>query len=248
MIDVGITTKAANTTGTTASTPATGVNTQPSGSAIIVALAWRQTQTFSGLADNKGNTYTLIGSEVLSGSWERSRLYYCENAIGGADHQWTLTLGGSTEKTVLVLEITGGQTSGILDQAARAYDTTEPFASGLTPNTTQANELLVAFCAGGAGNPETWTMDASASPSSGWTERVKEANGNTYWAGTVWTAYVTATGQYGAAFNEANGTEGAVHIATFKEAAGGGGPTNEISVRELRNLKRTFRPRPFAPG
>lgn len=239
----GITTKGVNTSGTTVSTPGTGINTQASGSLIICAARWRATQNFSGLADNKGNTYTQIGTEISAAASADSRLYYCENAVGGTDHQWTLTLGGSTEKTLLVLEITGGETSGSLDKNVNASDAATPFSSTAAATTTQADELLVGFCAGGTGNPVTWTIDASANPSSGWVERVKESNASSFWAGVLHTREVTATDAYIYAVTMSAGTAAGMHLATFKMAIGAGTADalpirrNRISVAKLMQFK-----------
>jgi hypothetical protein len=101
----------------------------------------------------------------------------------------------------------------------------EPWYSGQTAQTTYATELAVAFCAGGGGNPEVWSIDATSSvPTSGnWTERIKEVDGTNYWVGSMWTAPITSLVQANVGFNMANSNTpdaAGIYIATFKEALG----------------------------
>jgi len=215
-------TKVRSSSTLTQTTP--GLTTQATGSTFIIAAQWsRNSGTFSSVSDSKGNTYTLIDTQL---DWDGvnggARLYYCENGTGGASHTATFTLTGSNGPlTVFFGEITGGLTSGILDQHTRREDTASPFtlAAGLT--TTQADELLVAFFAGNSGsNPATHAE--SGLGSSTIQTASEETNGASFWTAAIATAVKSATGTFNPSWTESGGTSAAVFLATFKAAAAGG--------------------------
>lgn len=230
-IAAGVSSKGTTTGASSATT--TGVSTSASGSTIYLAARWRDSATFTSISDNKGNTYTQIGTEVDEGtsSGTRFRRYYCENATGGAGHTATINISASTEITLLFLEITGGLTSGILDKSAQADDATSPYASGSTATTAQANELLVGFGGADTGsNPGTHTASGSTPAAGSWTQQVTEDDGSTLWPASLWTAVVTATGAYEWSFTESGATgHGVAIIDTFKETAGGGASVLDTS-------------------
>lgn len=226
-IGVGVTSKGTTTGATNVTT--TGVATQASGSTIVLAVVTRSSGggTFVSIADNKGNTYTIIGSQLATSSnaaW--GRLYRCENAAGGSGHTATVTVSSSQEITLMFLEITGAAAASF-DLTAQQADNASPFTSGATGTTNQAAELLVGFLAGTSGsNPATHAVSGSTPAAGSWTVQVTETDGSTLWTGCLATAVVAATGAYTAGFTESgNTTDSAVWIATFKEAAGGGGAT-----------------------
>lgn len=205
---------------------ATGaVTTQASGSAFIVAAQWsRNTATFASIADSKLNTYVLIDTQL---DWEgangAARLYYCENGTGGTLHTATFTTTGTAgPMTVIFGEITGGLTSGILDQHTRREDTASPYtlAAGLT--TTQADELLLTFMAGNTGsNPGTHAESGLGSS----TIQQQETNGSSFWTAALATAVKSSTGTFNPSWTESGASAAAVFLATFKAAGGGGGST-----------------------
>lgn len=221
-IGVGATSKGISPNGNATSVTSAAVTTAASGSTIVLALSWGFTNggTFATISDNKGNTYTQIGTELVSGN-HRARLYYCENAIGGTGHTATFTINSADFMGIFFLEITGGATSGILDKNARQNDTTSPFTSGATATTAQANEMLVGFVSGDSGsNPATHGI-SGATPSTGWTIQAgaEEKNGSANVVGAIATNIVSATGAYTAGFTESGSSRAHVFIATFKEAA-----------------------------
>lgn len=207
-----------------ASSQATGaVATAASGSTIDVLIAWNSAQTFTSIADNKGNSanYVQIGTERTTAGGARVRRYRCENAAGGAGHTVTATVSALTNILVLMVEIIGVLTSGAADQIDGRTDATTPFtlAAGLT--TTQADEVLVAALLGNSGsNPATHaetglggsTVQAGA----------EETNGSTFWTGCMATAIKASTGTFNPSFTETGGTEGDVSLVTYKVAAAGG--------------------------
>lgn len=221
-IGVGQTSKGISPDGNATSVTSLGVNTAASGSAFVLGLSWGFTNgsTFATVSDNKGNTYTQIGTELVSGS-HRARLYYCENGVGGTGHTATFTVNSLDYMGIFFLEITGGALSGILDKNAQQNDTASPFTSGATATTAQANEMLVGFVTGDSGsNPATHGV-SGATPATGWTIHAgaEETNGSVTVAGAIATNIVAATGAYEAGFTESGASRAHVFIATFKEAA-----------------------------
>jgi hypothetical protein len=200
-----------------------GLTTQATGSIFVIAAQWsRNSGTFSSVSDSKGNTYTLIDTQLdwegVNGGW---RLYYCENGTGGASHTATFTLTGSNGPiTIFFGEITGALTSGSLDQHIRREDTASPFtlAAGLT--TTQADEIVVSFVGGNSGsNPATHAE--SGLGSSTIQTASEETNGSTFWTAAIATAVKSSTGTFNPSWTESGASAMAVGLATFKAASAG---------------------------
>lgn len=222
-IAVGATSKGRSNSSSSQAT--TGVTTQATGSTFVVGAIWGADVTFSSISDSKSNSYTQIGSEVSNGTTSanfRCRLYYSQNGAGGASHTATVNLSSTEVITVVFLEITGGLTSGILDQSNGVRDTSSPFslAAGLT--TTQAAELLLSLFGGVSGsNPATHAE--SGLGSSTVQSAAEETDGTQFWTAALATAIKSATGTFNPSWTESgNTTDSAVFLATFKEAAAAG--------------------------
>lgn len=215
-IAVGATSKGRSASTTSQAT--TGVTTQASGSAFVVAFIW-DTGNFSSIADSKSNTYTQIGTEQVNSDSAKIRAYYVENGTGGSSHTATVNLSVASPITVLFAEITGGLTSGILDQSDIRWDTASPYtlAAGLT--TTQAAELLLSFLGGNSGsNPATHAESGLGSS----TIQIEETNGASFYTAAIATSIKSSTGTFNPSWTETGSTKGGVMLATLKEAAGGG--------------------------
>lgn len=162
------------------------------------------------ITDNKGNTYTQIGTNVTAFTVVGT-LWYKEAGTGGASHTFTATPSSSNLASIIVVEITGGASS-ILDQSATGNDdVSSPFTSSVTGNTTVANELVLAFQFDNrsATTAPTWGNSYASlvdlSNTSGITCSAAKLN-------------VTATGTQQSSFTDAAVTEAVSYIATFKEA------------------------------
>jgi len=166
--------------------------------------------------DNKGNTYTAVTTAVTNSSIV-SRMYYCQNGTGGSGHTWTFTTPFSADLSMYVLEILGGLTTGILDAVNQVLDSSSPFTV-TSAATTQAAELAVAAMSGNSG-----TNPATHAESTGYTIRSEVTTGGPNWTGAIASKVLSATGAQTPSFTENGGTTAGVHIATFKEASGGGG-------------------------
>lgn len=214
-IGVGATSKGRSAS--TASQATGGVTTAVSGSTFYVSFEW-DTANFSSISDSKGNAYTIIDTELTVSGTQKQRVYYCQNGVGGATHSVTVNLSGAAPISVFFLEITGGATTGVLDQHNRANDAATPFASP-SVTTLQAAEILVSSLTSDTGsNPGTiaestgFTVQAGAS----------ETNGASFYVGGIATRIVAAIASYASSFTCTGTTISGVAIATFKEAAAGG--------------------------
>jgi hypothetical protein len=195
-----------------------GVSTSASGSTFVVAAIW-DTGTFSSITDSKSNVYTQIGTEVTFGSFPtRARVYYKENGVGGASHIATFNTSSASAITVLFLEITGALTSGSLDQSGGVNDASSPFTltAGLT--TAQAAEALVTFLGCNSGsNPATHAETGLGSSTI--QTAAEETDGTSFYTAALATAIKAATAAFNPSWTESGGTNSAVFLATFKEAA-----------------------------
>ena len=233
---VGATSKGrVSNSGSSATT--TGVTTTASGSIFVVGAVWDNGFNFSSIADSKSNTYTLIGSELAFGS-VKARLWYVENGAGGASHTATVTVNTSpTYLTVFFLEITGGATSGSLDQSNARSDAASPFtlAAGLT--TTQADEILVSMIVGdSASNPAT--LAESGLGSSTVHSGASETDGSQFEVGGLATSIKTSTGTFNPSWTMTGGSTCGVFLATFKAAAAAGGLAIPRNISVIQAINR----------
>jgi hypothetical protein len=213
--------------------------TAASGSTFVVCVGF-YSGTLTGIADNKGNgSYTQIQSTVAGGDAAfKAALFYFQNGAGGSGHTWTASFSaGPALAAVLALEITGGLTSGILDQAPVGLKDTHsdatPYVSSVTGATTQAAELVVAF---------THTYTNSAGPESHtWNNSYTGVDSLTdpnFWTAASSYKLLGATGtqQSSVTANGATASDAVTFIATFKEgvAASTSDPVESAARRQVR--------------
>lgn len=158
-------------TATTFTTP----SVTSSGSVMIVAVADYAFVAAGTLSDNKGNSYTLIGTynDAAVGNaaaLSRIRIYYCASATTGASHTWTITSGGASHyPAVACIGINGsnGVNAGLNGNSSTTL--TASASTGtitLTSPTDDGRIIISAVCGGGSSNPAP-TLNA-ASVSQGW--------------------------------------------------------------------------------
>lgn len=209
----GVATKGTSTGATSLVTGS--VTTQVAGSLMITAELFQATSTFSSVVDSKSNAYTQLGTEqAFAAGNGKARLYYKENAVGGASHTSTFTNVGSAAMTDFLAEFTGVLTSGSLDGAVQQVnDAATPFTLAITPSA--GPRLLVALFGGDSGsNP------ATHAESSGFTiiANANETNGVSFWVGCLAYKIVTGDGAtaFTASFTETGGTSCGIILAAFK--------------------------------
>lgn len=212
-INIGKYASGRNKTVTTVTT-SPGVTTQASGSSFFVFCMSDSTIRVNTPTDNKSNTYAQIGSfQSIAGEMESS-LWYKENGAGGSGHTATVTTGSSsTALEIVLVEVTGGVTSGILDQSSGRVDTATPFTLASSLTTTTDRQMLLAFCTGDSiSNPATHTETGLGSYNV-----LTETDGTNYYCYLVAYALKSVIGAYNCSFTEAGSTNGSVHMVTLKE-------------------------------
>ena len=218
--------------GTSATT--NSVNTAASGSTLYAQVAYTTGQSFTGVSDNKGNTYTEIGSALtINGDWVL-REFYCENGVGGSAHTFTVS-GGTGTWVIAACEITGGKTSGILDPTppAGAVDTSSPFTSNNITTNQAAVLLLAGFTHDGTGDPITHTPGSSFTKVSG----AEEQNGSTLWPLAIAGRVVSSTGTYSSDWTVSGSSPGntGIRISAFEE--GGASPPSIGSLSPVSKVE-----------
>lgn len=128
--------------GTTVTTDT--VTTAASGSFLLAICNVTSGVSITSVTDNKGNTFTALGSLITNGGYD-FRAYYCENAVGGAGHTASVNRASGTYGTILLLEITGAKTASAINTSITSSPQTahngtyypRPLA------TTAANTILI---------------------------------------------------------------------------------------------------------
>lgn len=134
----------------------TGSLTTTTGNTIVVGFTLGrptpQAPNSNAISDNKGNTYTQIATQQISGS-DWVGLYYCRNITGGAGHTITAHNGQSDEfKSLAAVELTGIDGTSDVTGGNSATATTETTGN---VSTTVTDDLVAAFTAS-SGSNGTW--------------------------------------------------------------------------------------------
>src|SRR5690349_4202069 len=207
--------------GAGASPTSGSLTTQATGSTIVVFVGWYGNRTISSVTDNKGNTYTQIQSSIqYSGdTLFRAAAFYKQNAAGGSGHTVTANFSGSADlAAIFFIEVTGGLTSGILDQnPAGNEDTTDPYTSTTTGTTAQANELVLTCAQTYTTTAGPETLDWSANGYTALDAESDPAN----WTGGSAKKVLSATGtqQSSVSSSGAGAAAALMFIITLKAAA-----------------------------
>jgi hypothetical protein len=202
----------ANTSG--ANTTTTTSFTSTAGGTIWVGVSDASGQGSLTISDNKGNTYTQIGTTRTSGSGAQIRRYYCANIAGGAGHTVTATWGSNSDATVHVLELAGVATASLDSAASAQTDDNNPPWTVTSGTLAQADSIAIAMT--GTAFNGTW------SESSGFTVQTQEGDNNLYWTGCAASRVVAATTALTPSFTiSGGGSDCAVAIDVFKASAGG---------------------------
>lgn len=200
----------------------TGINTQASGSSFI-AFATYGAGNFTSIADNKGNTWTLIDTPPDVFGADRGRWYMALNGTGGSGHTLTINSSGSSVVAGL-LEITHPGTLSMFGSFA-VEDTSSPYTtSSISPGSVDT--LLVTwFYAFSGDNPATNTEGGLT----GSTVQLDQTDGSNLRAQALATAAVNG-GTHTPSWTQSSYTANAgVFFAAFQDT-GGGAITGSISL------------------
>ncbi len=192
-----------NGSGSSVSVTLNGVT---SGNALIVGLACGYTppHTPVSVSSSPSNTWTTGVSNLVSGATQAAILSAANVASGNTVITGSCTGAGAA--SIHAVEVSGLQTSSILDQIASTAGTTgTTLDSGNTPTTTVANEFLFGMFS---------TDDGALTVGSGYTD----LDHTTFIAADEY-KIVSATGTYNATMTQPSSTHWVAEIATYKGAA-----------------------------
>jgi hypothetical protein len=215
-LSLGVHAVNAATSNSSLSTPSR--NTQVSGSLFFGAMFTSSSATTNTFSDNKGNTYTLIGSPTAGNSGSTTlRLYYKENGAGGTGHTVTANSNQAIGPTVWFAEALGVKLSGALHASSVVQDSVSPYNATVV---CTANCIIFAVLLGSSESVATYAE------LNGFTIIEQDTAGTIHWTGAL--AYkIVAPGTHTVSFTESNsgasnGPPYAVGIAAFEERPNSG--------------------------
>lgn len=195
-----------------ATTCSAGPITTTNGNTFVASVGFC-CAAFTSVTDSKGNTYTDVISELVTGGTHGLQQATIAG-VGGATHSFTLT-GGSAAffATLSVTEISGAAASP-LDQTATDTDATgTSHATAATSTTAQADELLIGF--GTSTTLVSYTNDSGA----GWTEQTNVTTDVDSEGLITGSKVVSAIGTYTYTYTTSGNAETVHGISTWKSAA-----------------------------
>jgi hypothetical protein len=132
-----------------------------------MALSWYgQTgqpgiSAFQSFQDSKLNTWNLVGSEVQGVNGLATRVYKCDNLIGGSGHTFTVGLDVSNTVFFWYIEVPTDNGNGIIvDQSAHGpADATSPYDSQTLTPTAGEDAMMVGYIQddSNGGTNQVWT-------------------------------------------------------------------------------------------
>jgi hypothetical protein len=211
---IGVHASAAATTNLSLTT--SGVTTQASGSTFVICAIIHSTATVSSIGDNKGNTYTQMGTTIAgNGGSNKLVRYYCQNGAGGSGHTASVTTATAIGPTLFFVELIGCKTSGGPSIANQNQDSTTPYTSPSTGSLAN-NGALVSIFVGSSENAGTVNAE-----SSGFTVQETVTDGANFWTGALGTRIGSAASTYQSSWTEttglSNGPPFCVSIDAFDE-------------------------------
>lgn len=174
--------------------------TTTTGNTIVVLGIGQTTNPL--ITDNKGNTYTRVGSYQSVAGGGSLGMFYCVSATGGAGHIWT---NSADFYTTIVVEIAGATA---VDTSTQGIDTTSPYTLDIT--TGAANTLILSGIAPDIGPVVTSYSDSGA------TVVQHQDDAGTYWA---------------AALSFKTGAGVGTYTSSWTVTSGGGGNISNISLK-----------------
>lgn len=203
----------------------TGIATSASGSNFYVFAGVSSTTTPT-VSDNKGNTYTLITSD-LTGNFGGIGVFAwkAENGTGGAGHTVTVSLA-NVGMAVEFIEVTGAATSGSVD--ASGHNGTNSQSTTITcatVTTTNANDLILSFWK----SSNTGNTSIASNTGAGYA-LVDSQTANPAFAAS--SRVVSSTGTYGDTYTVGTAAyQGTITLAILPAGAGPPPPVGNSLIR-----------------
>lgn len=186
------------------------------------------------VTDNQGGTYTLANSHYYYDpgytDLGASYIYYRSNITTPSPSTYTVTITGSSQFSMQIMEVSGLATSSVIDSngtgTADIDDT--PLTVTSAGTTTQADEIAVSTYMTISGS----TGLAIATASSGWTTGGVNNSGSSQVAYGMARNILSSTAQPSITWTASNtsGTRSVGVISTFKAAGTASGPQNTTTT------------------
>lgn len=194
---------------TTKTTPAR--NSAASGSTFVVLVAMDRTKTVSSVTDNKGNTYTLRGTQQVNFAFDLGlSAYVCENGSGGTGHQATVVFSADAFSSVGLFELTGVSAASF-DNIWQGNDASTPFDAVTTADFAQANTLVL-----GVVSTDSSAATVNAAESTGFTLVEETTDGVNYFNLHVFEKTVAATTALTPSFTANAAANASIFVIAFK--------------------------------
>lgn len=168
--------------------------------------------TITTAGDNKGNTYTPIGTAQADPQGGLGRWYVCENGTGGASHTFTFTTSGTCYAVAHFFEISASAGIARKDINAQGQDTSgSPWDTIATGTLNYADEAILAGCLANSGLGSNYAT-------SNMTLASAENDVAQFWTSAVGSLIQSSTASFSPSFNRVGDTAGAaISIVTFRE-------------------------------
>jgi len=199
-----------------------------SGALIVVGVKHNSGVSVSAVSDGGSNSLVYVGTATNASAGQSLDIWRKENATANAAATWTATIGSAAYPAIRAVQFSGAALASALDASnfAGFSDASSTVTSGsFTP--AQTNEVAIAFAMCNS-LPGTW------SPDTGWTQ---VASGAGLFIFAQYKTPVAASAQTVAATNDL-GQYNAIGVATFKDAAGGGGGAGIGGFKSLLGVGR----------
>ena len=174
------------------------ITTQASGSTLVVGMGRRTTETAAPV-DNKGNTYTIVGSQHAYSDWPpwATSVWADESISGGSGHTITADVLSMDEITLFAIEVKNG--GRVQDYAWAENVNQSPLVSGSV--TTTGPALLIAFW---FGNGDENMGAHTAAPNNSFTVLHAQLQAGNALQGAVATKFIDAAGTYNVSWTSNN--------------------------------------------
>jgi len=195
---------------------ATAGGTATTGSTLVFCAAYDPGATLNSVAlSGATGTFTAVGTVATTSSGSRINVFSAPNVTVSGSVIATPSWTGTPFSTGWLVEVTGADTSA-LDINVQVNAKASPYTLA-TGTLSQANECVVVFVANDDGSSVVYTASSPA----GLTILGQNNDTTNFWTSAVAKLNVTSTSSVSPTFTLSAGTNVAMKIATYKEAASG---------------------------
>lgn len=192
------------------STLTTSSGTSTTGSTFEININIDGGTSISSVTDNKGNTYTRVGSGGTN-SFCKLEKYRCENGTGGSNHTATVVCSGETFGQVWLVEVPNAKASSF-DVATAGNDGSSPYTQSTGALAEAGEEVILLFSSA--------SMSGGSYASSNMTIIGAEENDGLYWPSALAVATAPSTAAFVGSMTGGS-DNGGMMISAYKINAGG---------------------------